>query len=242
MKRLLIAALLLVGMTVTPAPAASYTLGWVMAANANTGLGFLCAVVNGSIKQTACGLTASGNLRSAANAGTGMYAKNGGTGETGLGGAADPGSVHEIGAQPGDSIRIDFPGALRNAPSAAVTMAIGSAPTGEGWALCGCKALYTAAGASRNLSRNQGASREPSQRIGQLRQCHQLRRSLWGAIQRRRPDGYRPLGRHSAGQSAARRRYDRHSSPSRAFQKPAGEGSGSAADGPDGAPHNPGRR
>lgn len=150
-----IATVVLVGMAIAPAQAT--TINWVTAANADTDLGLSYSVTSGNIALTAYGLTVANSTTQPAAPGPGLYAKNDGTGETGLGMAVDPGNDHEISAQLDDGIQIDFSNAIQNAPTATVTMSIGSAQSGEGWALFGSNVLYTVAGPSNS----QGALGEP---------------------------------------------------------------------------------
>jgi hypothetical protein len=154
---LLMATMALVGMTITPAQASTYTFGWVTNSNLNTDLGLLYSLSNNGVTLTAYGLTAPSTLTSPATAGPGLYTKNGGTGETGLGMATDPGNDHEISAALNDGIQIDFSSALAAAPKATVTMVISSVQSGEGWALYGSNTLYTVAGNSKT----DGALGEP---------------------------------------------------------------------------------
>jgi hypothetical protein len=154
---LLTTTLVLVGMAITPAQATTYTFSWVTPSNTNTDLGLLYSLSNNGITLTARGLTAPANLTNAAAAGPDLYAKNGGTGETGLGMATDPGGDHEISAKLNDGIQVDFSDALSKAPNATVSMVIESAQVGEGWALYGSNTLLTVAGNSKS----DGALGEP---------------------------------------------------------------------------------
>lgn len=156
-KGLLSAALVLLGVAITPAQANTYTFGWVTTLNANTNLGLSYALTSGSITLTAYGLTVNAGVTNAATAGPDLYAKNDGAGETGLGMTNDPGKDNEISAQLNDGIQIDFSNAIKNAPNANVTLSIGSVQSGEGWALYGSNTLYTVACSSMSL----GALGEP---------------------------------------------------------------------------------
>lgn len=150
MKNGLLAAAALVGMTAAaPAQATTYTFDWVTASNANTDLGLSYSESSSGITLTAYGLTALASLTQPATAGPGLYAKNGGAGETGLGMATDPAGDHEISAALNDGVQIDFSDALAIAPKATVTMAISSVQSGEGWALYGSNRLLTVAGNSK---------------------------------------------------------------------------------------------
>jgi hypothetical protein len=150
MKNGLLAVAALVGMTaITPAQASPVIFSWVTASNQNTVLGAVYAESNNGITLTAYGLTAPANLTQPATAGPDLYAKNGGSGETGLGMATDPGNDHEISAALNDGIQVDFANALATAPNATVTMAISSVQSGEGWALYGSNTLLTVAGNSK---------------------------------------------------------------------------------------------
>ncbi len=154
----LLAMTALLGMTaITPAQATPYTFGWVTTSNANTLLGLSYSQTNNGVTLTAYGLTAPTNLTQPGTAGPGLYAKNGGAGETGLGMATDPAGDHEISAALNDGIQIDFSNAIAAAPNATVTMAISSEQGGEGWALYGSNTLLTVAGNSKT----NGALGEP---------------------------------------------------------------------------------
>jgi hypothetical protein len=137
-------------MTITPAQANTYVFGWVTTGNANTDLGLSYSQTSNGITLTAHGLTAPTTLTAPATAGPDLYAKNGGTGETGLGMTNDPGKDNEISAQRNDGIQIDFSNALAQAPNATVTMAIESVQSGEGWALYGSNTPLTVAGNSKS--------------------------------------------------------------------------------------------
>ena len=149
MKNGLLVAAALVGMTsITPAHATSI-FTWVTPSNENTILGELYSESNNGITLTAYGLTAPTNLTQPATAGPALYAKNGGSGETGLGMATDPGNDHEISAALNDGIQVDFANALAAAPNATVAMSISSVQSGEGWVLYGSNTLLTVAGNSK---------------------------------------------------------------------------------------------
>jgi hypothetical protein len=148
---LTIATLALVGMTVSPAQATTYTFNWVTPANSNTNVGLTESVTSNGITLVAYGLTAPADLTKAATAGPALYAKNGGLGETGLGMAVDPEGDHEISAALRDGIQIDFSDALAKLPNATVTMQVSSSQAGEGWKLYGSNTLYTVETSSKTL-------------------------------------------------------------------------------------------
>ena len=155
-KALLIASAIFLGITAVPSQASTILFTWVNSGNSNTNVGNSYSQTSSGITLTAYGLILNGSVTSPANA-SGLYAKNGGSGETGLGMSVDPGGDHEINASIHDGIQIDFSSVLAAQPNATVTMGISSAQTGEGWALYGSNTLLTVDGPSKT----QGLLGEP---------------------------------------------------------------------------------
>jgi hypothetical protein len=149
MKKGFLMTALAVMAAAAPAQASTLTFGWVTPGNQNTVLGLSYAQTVSGVTLTAYGLTAPANLTQAATAGPALYAKNGGSGETGLGMASDPAGDHEISVALHDGIQVDFSKALAATPNATVTMAISSDQAGEGWALYGSNTQLTVAGSSK---------------------------------------------------------------------------------------------
>jgi len=138
---ILTTTMLLAGMAITPAHAATILFTWVAPSNANTSLGTSANFTSGGITLTAYALPGVNQ-----NPAPALYAKSEGTGETGLGLTNDPGNDNEISANTDDGIQIDFANALTKAPNATVTLAIGSVQSGEGWALYGSNTEATNTG------------------------------------------------------------------------------------------------
>src|SRR5579872_5738003 len=146
---LIIAAVTLLGIAGTPARANTIVFSWVTAGNSNTNLGLSYSQTVSGLTLTAYGLTEGASLTTPATAGPGLFAKNGGVGETGLGMSTDPAGNNEINAAVKDGIQIDFSNALAAQPNGTVTMTVGSAQANEGWALYGSNTLLTIAGNSK---------------------------------------------------------------------------------------------
>jgi hypothetical protein len=144
---LLMAAAALLGIAaITPAQATTYTFGWLTLSNANTVLGLDYSESSNGITLTAYGLTAPANLTQPATAGPDLYAKNGGSGDTGLG------LTTSTGGNPGminDGVQVDFANALAAAPNATVTMRISGLQSGASWAIYGSNTLLTVVGDSK---------------------------------------------------------------------------------------------
>jgi hypothetical protein len=128
-------------MTATPAHATTILFNWVTTTNANTSLGSSASITSGGITLTAFALPGVNQTPAPT-----LYAKNGGTGETGLGLTNDPGGDNEISAKTDDGIQIDFADAITKDPTGPVTLSIGSVQSGEGWALYGSNTQATNTG------------------------------------------------------------------------------------------------
>jgi hypothetical protein len=147
MNGLLMATAAMVGMmAITPAQASTITFGWLTPSNENTVLGLSYSQTSGGVTLTAYGLTAPSNLTHPATAGPDLYAKDGGSGDSGLGLSTS------TGGHPGmisDGIQVDFASALAALPNATVTMTIAGLQSGDSWAIYGSNTPLTVAGASK---------------------------------------------------------------------------------------------
>jgi len=153
-KALLAAGILAVMMVVPQARAATYTFGWVTSSNENTVLGLTYSETNNGVTLTAYGLTAPSNLTHPAAAGPDLYAKNGGSGDTGLGlstaNGGNPGMIT-------DGIQVDFASAISAAPNGSATMTVSGLQSGDTWAIYGSNTQLTVAANSQT----EGAPGEP---------------------------------------------------------------------------------
>jgi hypothetical protein len=151
---LLTTAVLAVMAAITPAQATTYTFGWVTPSNENTVLGLTYSETSNGVTLTAYGLTTPSNLAQPATAGPDLYAKSGGTGDTGLGlstaTGGNPGMIN-------DGVQVDFADAISTAPNASATMTVSGLQSGDSWAIYGSNTQLTVEGSSKT----DGALGEP---------------------------------------------------------------------------------